>query len=203
MSKNAELRNCVYTVIPVIDRQLLDLPYHIHRLKKSLSLSSDYEYNHGNADNLIAQSCLRSIDSTHTKDGLLTICIGLKDIRDTDCSIKSASLIADSLLYEMPSTFLFSKQNDLIVDLQEYKRETDPRIKGASWPEERRKLEISRHHGATETIIFIPREAIFLKSPSEILGYHDVQKSYSDDRNEFNVDFRMQLTEGYFSNGSL
>ena len=215
---NADLRNCVYTVIPVIDRKLLDLPYHIHRLKQSFSLLLDSEHNlnsnfdslhaltvekivaiddaYFSADDLIARSCLESSKSTSAKDGLLTICVGLKDIQRSTDSIDQTSLEVNSFLYEMPSNFLSISPEKLTVDLQEYRRATDPRIKGAGWPHERSKLEISRHHEATETIIFSQTEP----SPSESFGNHNDQDGNNrSNRNNDDISkdhFKLQLTEG-------
>ena len=214
---NAELRNCVYTVIPVIDRRLLDLPYHIHRLKQSFSLLLDSDDSldalnlekilsvddaRYSADDLITRSCLRSSKSTSAKDGLLTICIGLKGTQSDSDSPDKTSLEVNSFLYEMPSTFLSISPENLTVDLQEYRRVTDPRIKGAGWPDERSKLENSRYHGASETIIFIPRESSRGKCQTESTrNYNDQdidKKSNRDNDDVVNDHFKFQLTEGKF-----
>ena len=216
---NAELRNCVYTVIPVIDRRLLDLPYHIHRLKQSFSLLLDSDDSlhtlslekifsvdnaRYSADDLITRSCLRSSKSTSAKDGLLTICIGLKDTQSDSDSPDKTSLEVNSFLYEMPNTFLSISPENLTVDLQEYRRVTDPRIKDAGWPKERSKLENSRYHGASETIIFIPRESSRAKCQTNDRDARndndqDVNNESNRDNDDIvNGDSKFRLTEGKF-----
>lgn len=171
INKNIQYRNCVYTVIPVLDNQLLDLPYHTHRLKQSLSL---YNVNDNTKKELIsynndfiADSCLKSFYNNNTDknnnntdnndlNGLLTICIGLKP----DSSFSNYEYIeSDSFFYPMNSDFLLNSnekihEKSVIVDLQLYDRKPNPLIKASNWPVERKDLECSRIKSASETLIY-------------------------------------------------
>jgi branched-subunit amino acid aminotransferase/4-amino-4-deoxychorismate lyase len=154
VSKDAAYSSCAYTVIPVIDKQLLDLPYHIRRVKQSFALLNGDTDSFKYCDDLLAETCLKSVLSSDAKDGLLTICVGLQKSSENDQSNNIDAFTADSLFYEMPSSFLSVSSDTLIVDLQQYTRGTDPRIKGGSWPTERYPLENKRHKEASETIMY-------------------------------------------------
>ena len=221
LSRDSGLRNCAYTVIPVRDNRLLDLPYHVHRIQESfalLSLSGPVQTNSNpslisarsssqssspstltprnargleDCGELIAASCIKSILSSDFKDGLLTVCIG-SGKEDT------SSFESDVLYYEMPPDFLTASKMDVVVDLQRYSRMTDPRIKASSWPAERQKLETARHPTATETIIYRtldtskPNESV-INSVPQIDG--GVDTSFES----LHRDEVMSLTEGIFT----
>ena len=188
VDRNAVFNSCVYTVIPVIDNRLLDLPYHIRRVKQSFLLLNGNDENFKFCDDLIAESCLKAITSNDSSDGLLTICIGLKKLLDKNDSHDSISMGADSLYYEMHSTFLSDSPRTLIVDLQQHTRGTDPRIKASSWPTERSKLENNRLQQAGETIMFSVPQSIV--STSIDLGEEHNRSGL------FSGDDKLLLTEG-------
>ena len=217
VSRDSGLRNCAYTVIPVRDNRLLDLPYHVHRIQESfalLSLTGPVQTNNNpslisarsssqssspssprrNAKGLydcgehIAASCMKSILASDFKDGLLTVCIG-SGKEDT------SGFESDVLYYEMPSDFLSASKMDVVVDLQRYSRITDPRIKASSWPAERQKLETARHPTATETIIY---RTLDTSKPNEsvINSVPQIDGSVGTSFESLHRDDVMQLTEG-------
>ena len=170
ISNNIKFSHCVYTVIPVIDRQLLDLPYHLRRLRQSF-FAADPGSNSLDPlifNDFIAEACLKSITSNPSTDGLLTICVGSKS--DVDDEIRHrhgrARCCADSYLHTMQNSFLFESKSDLKVDLQEDVRERDLTIKSASWPTERTRMESRRPLGVAETIMYKTDPSSELKSSS-------------------------------------
>ena len=162
VKNDALMQNCVYSVIPVVNNRFLDLPYHLDRLHRSFSL---FEENHSHVDTqlfnqLVADSCLKSVSSSDASNGLLTICIG-SDMSGQDGILSSSGLAADSLFFKMPDDFLFVAKNDLIVDLHEDTRNRDRRIKASCWPLERTNIEKTRPTNVIETLLYkAPNNAI-------------------------------------------
>jgi branched-subunit amino acid aminotransferase/4-amino-4-deoxychorismate lyase len=143
------LRNCVYTVAPVMNGRIMDLPYHMKRLEYNQRLKCDMAslllppLVYG----LILKAILSVFrSSSGTRDGLLTICLGQNN--------ENLEWEADALLFPQSSDFLFHSANQkLVVDVQNYQRIGDPRIKACSWPQERKPLEAQRLSQAAETIL--------------------------------------------------
>lgn len=161
ISNNIRFSHCVYTVIPVIDGQLLDLPFHLQRLCHSAcAVHADTDcLNPLFFNDLIADSCLKSFASyrwNRATDGLLTICVGSdSDVGDENYyQIERDRCRADSYLYGMEKSFLFESRSDLKVDLQEDMRLRDLTIKSASWPTDRLRMESLRPQGVAETVMF-------------------------------------------------
>jgi branched-subunit amino acid aminotransferase/4-amino-4-deoxychorismate lyase len=85
-------------------------------------------------------------------EGLLTLCWGYRE--DSTYNFLRTDVLG-SFFYPQPSgTLQSSMKKDMVVDLQRYQRQTDPRIKAASWPAERAHLEGKRPKGAIETLIY-------------------------------------------------
>jgi hypothetical protein len=187
IANNIRFSHCVYTVIPVIDGQLLDLPYHLQRLRHSLcAVDPDTEcLNPLFFNDFIADSCLKSTASYRwNSDGLLTICVGSKsDIGDEDYhKIERERCGADSYLHGMRNSFLFESRSDLRVDLQEDMRTRDLTVKSAAWPIERLRMEAKRPQGVAETVMY--------KSEPKSVGLNDAVKQF------FGKQSTKTLTEG-------
>lgn len=172
ISQNSGSRNCVYTVIPVINDKILDLPFHMQRLQQSFPGIGIKERDE--VSDIIADSCLKSFQNVDVSNGLLTVCLGLKSLNhNTEVNDKknnhkddktssyqgdisnyndSSMFESDSLLYPMNADFLSINSLKLIVDVKEYTR-MNPRIKASSWPLERLPLE-TENTPASETIMY-------------------------------------------------
>ena len=197
MKNDAILQNCVYSVIPVVNNRFLDLPYHLDRLQGSFSL---FEENRTTVkkeyfNQLVADSCLKSIASTDASNGLLTICIG-SDMSIGNGILSSSGvskLAADSLFYKMPEDFLFAERNDLIVNLQKDTRSRDRRIKASCWPLERTNIENNRPTHVIETVMYKAQDdAPFDSSPYEEMN-NQVKEAGGVNHELRNS---LQLTEG-------
>jgi hypothetical protein len=179
IANNIRFSNCVYTVIPVIDGQLLDLPYHLQRLRHSLC-AADPDPDCLDSlffNDFIADSCLKSMASyrwNDAADGLLTICVGSKSDNGDDSyhKIEKDRCGADSYLYGMQKSYLFESRSDLRIDLQEDMRVRDLTIKSASWPIERLHMEAKRPQGVAETVMYKsePRSIGSKDALSQVLG---------------------------------
>lgn len=158
IGKDATLRSCVYTVIPVINHRLLDLPFHLRRLYESNAIFNKDAKHLGQRDfnDMIADSCLRKLGPTAPADGLLTICVGSDNSGDPNyiSEYGQSSFGADALLYEVKENFFFTARDDVIIDLQEDPRSRDCTIKASCWPLERVHIESRRPRGVTETLLF-------------------------------------------------
>jgi hypothetical protein len=163
IANNIRFSHCVYTVIPVIDGQLLDLPYHLQRLRHSFcAVDPDTEcLNPLFFNDFIADSCLKSTSLNRWNsdtDGLLTICVGSdSDIGDENYhKIERERCGVESYLSSMQKSFLFESRSDLRVDLQEDIRVSmrDLTVKSASWPIERLRMEAKRPQGVAETVMY-------------------------------------------------
>ena len=157
IGKDATLRGCVYTVIPVINHRLLDLPFHLRRLYESNAIfNRDTEHlGQQSFNDLIADSCSREIKPTTPANGLLTICVGSGNSDNTNCFSEYGSTFrAHSLFYQAQDNFLFSTRDDLTVDLQEDCRKRSSLVKAGCWPLERVPMESRRSRGVTETLMF-------------------------------------------------
>lgn len=158
IGKDASLRGCVYTVIPVINYRLLDLPFHLRRLYESNAIfNRDANYlGQQSLNDVIADSCFQKLTPTTPANGLLTICIGSGNPDDPNCfsEYDESTFRAHSLFYQAQENFLFSTRDDIIVDLQEDPRKRDPLVKAGCWPLERVPMESRRSRGVTETLMF-------------------------------------------------
>lgn len=197
VKNDALMQNCVYSVIPVVNNRFLDLPYHLDRLHRSFSL---FEENHSYDDTqifnqLVADSCLKSISSSDASNGLLTICIG-SDMSGRNGILSSSGiskLAADSMFFKMPDDFLFVEKSDLIVDLHEDTRNRDRRIKASCWPLERTNIENTRPTNVIETLLYkAPNTAVVDTSTSaEIINEVSAASGVDDELPNI-----LQLTEG-------
>ena len=194
---DALLQNCVYSVIPVVNNRFLDLPYHLDRLHRSFSLfdKNDTHFDTEIFNQLVADSCLKSISSTEASNGLLTVCIG-SDLSVNNGILSSSSIstmAADSLFFKMPDHFLFAEKNDLIVDLHEDTRSRDRRIKASCWPLERTNIENNRPKHVIETVLYKAQNNAIFKSPTASDRTNQVKSSSGVDNELPN---NLQLTEG-------
>ena len=168
IQRNLELQNCVYTVIPVMNHQLLNLPYHVRRLYDSSQLlnpplsaalescSSGTNSKRMSSIQLLLSRELSSLPQNFNDggDGLLTLCWG-HSRGPTSTYETSSNGVLDTFVYpQPPGAFSSAVGKGVVVDLQRYRRQTDPRIKAASWPSERVHLEGNRPKHATETLIY-------------------------------------------------
>lgn len=210
ISRDCAFKNCVYTVIPVINDRILDLPFHLQRLEQSfpyIGTKERYEIR-----DLVADSCLKQFQNDDISNGLLTICLGLKGLTDeTEISdnknsdrknksrryqdkisrINDSDMFeSDSLLYPMSADFLSLNLSKLIVDIKEYTRR-NPKMKASSWPLERVPLEI-RGTPAIETIMYRKSKRL-----DTVLGSNDSSTDKSSiDRSE--IYFTEGLTSNFF-----
>jgi branched-subunit amino acid aminotransferase/4-amino-4-deoxychorismate lyase len=143
---NQNLRACVYTVIPISQRRLLDAPYHFHRLKESYSLLSDCEAKSLSAkvDEVVLHSIISSLVnfSSDINNAVMTVCLGNDNKHD---------IVASSLCTALPP--YTHQDGGVTVDMHLYSRITDPLVKAASWPEERVPIEKLKCKQAVESII--------------------------------------------------
>jgi hypothetical protein len=197
VKKDALLQNCVYSVIPVVNNRFLDLPYHLNRLHRSFSLfeENDSYFDTEIFNQLVADSCLKSMSSTEASNGLLTVCIG-SDVSVKNGILSSSSIpkmAADSLFFKMPEDFLFAEKNDLIVDLHEDIRSRDRRIKASCWPLERTNIENNRPKQVIETVLYKAQNSAIYGSPATADRTDQVKTGNGVDNELPN---NLQLTEG-------
>jgi hypothetical protein len=204
ISRDSGLKQCVYTVIPVINDRILDLPFHMQRLEQCFP-QTGIQGRHEIRD-LVADSCLKSFQNGDISNGLLTVCLGLKGfndvttVKDSDIEDKSSQnnvnndshmFESDSLLYPMGADFLSINPSKLVVDIKEYTRQK-PRMKASSWPLERVPLEI-RNTPAIETIMYRKSER-----SETVLGSKYSSSNDEDSINKNNIYFTEGLTSNFF-----
>ena len=173
VQKNLEWKSCVYTVMPVVNNRLLDLPFHVQRLRDSYQLlrtTNDEDARMVSDKDLgtsIKSQVLHELGNLHHRlcddeltrhDGLLTMCCGSSSssVRVSTTSNSTPPYCELGLsFYPQDIGFMYkSVETGIAVDLQRYERPTDPRIKISSWPTDRMQLEERRLKGATETLIY-------------------------------------------------
>ena len=178
IQKNLEWQSCVYTVMPVVNNRLLDLPFHVQRLHDSYQLlrTTRNEDTRMVSDKGLSTSIKSQLlnelghlqhrlyeDERTRHDGLLTMCCGTSSSSSVQESTSSKSKGTSSSpccelalsFHPQDIDFMYkSVASGIAVDLQRYERPTDPRIKISSWPTDRMQLEERRWKGATETLIY-------------------------------------------------
>jgi hypothetical protein len=228
INSNNRLHSCSYTVIPVINNQILDLPYHIKRLKQGLELGSREDLGEGSGSVLgerldlldnqidrsreeIASACWKSLKYDNVSNGLLTVCVGLKKL-DTHPNLSpnlnpkpdpsyQVAVEADSHFYPMNKTFLFSSSPNPSPNTTPIEAALVVDLQCYTRLDPRVKASswpIGRAH----------LEAKRLKEASETIMYSIANPNLNPDRSlreDGLVDGRMYLTEGkgYFRSLSL
>lgn len=142
----------VYTVIPVIDGLLLDLPFHLHRLINSfciLHTAEKYVFDiKSSTINLLEEMQRASL--TCEKFGVLTVLM-LGNQTENQVVFKAMFSNMPEEVY-VPKSFDISEQSSVKVDVQFYERKF-PGAKDSFWPIHRKEIEAHRYHDASETLL--------------------------------------------------
>lgn len=145
--------NASYTVVPVLDGQLLDLPFHLRRCYKSARLLVNSEWKPGSDETPWCDFLSEYNDAISrskpalTGPGVLTICTALISSSEWKVSAQFNSMEFDRLsLLNIP---LFS---DVAVQLVQHQRRM-PSAKAASWTLGRSPLELRQNKTAIEMVM--------------------------------------------------
>ena len=183
VQKNLEWQSCVYTVMPVVNNRLLDLPFHVQRLHDSYQLlrtGYDEDVRMVSDKGLVTSIKSQVLTELHSlqhrlcedditrHDGLLTMCCGSSSSSVRDSTMSKSSGTSSSPCCELALSyypqdidFMYKfVETGIAVDLQRYERPTDPRIKISSWPTDRVQLEERRLKGAAETLIYKQTDSV-------------------------------------------
>ncbi|KAJ1439821.1 hypothetical protein B484DRAFT_163556 [Ochromonadaceae sp. CCMP2298] len=143
----------VYTVVPILGKGILDLPFHIQRLHHSFQRSNPElgELLHlDDVDSMVRRSLHSTLGGRAVSSGIISICMGVKDSApDVDSSLYIKSPAAT----DEATRFIGMEPSEYLVDFAPLER-SPVDSKYTQWLEERKSIERLRPASANETILY-------------------------------------------------
>jgi branched-subunit amino acid aminotransferase/4-amino-4-deoxychorismate lyase len=143
----------VYTVVPILDKGILDLPFHIQRLHHSFQRSNP-ELSEllrlDDVDSMVRRSLQSTLEGRAVGAGSITICMGM---RDSSPDVDSSLYVKSPAAVDEVTRPTGAEPCEYLVSFAPFER-SPVDSKYTQWVEERKSIERLRPASAKETILY-------------------------------------------------